>query len=270
MSSIVTERDRIVETYHSIVLTKILEGWQPYFLNFMFKQLSENKNIKFEIMKEEVSRVYATLLPHIVRRPRSPTWYRFNPRLIGCPDNKVFKKKQESSDVGINDGWHFNAVMLLPPEAHSRFRDHLANHFMTRQRTYTRPCDRLQRIHVTLIESGTMVDYMLKHLKRRNVSADDILLLPRARSEVTKCKHSDRELISVEKTYMTGSKVHLGYELLDRLDKLWRAETADFDPYLVGQPEMSRDKQRGLIRSLRRMRKECRSVIQTLKENRDR
>ena len=259
-----------IKGFEELAGSRIGTGWEPYFLNFMFKKLPDNNSIKFSIMRDEVARIYSILITHVVRRPNSPVWDQYRPVFIGCPDNKVFKREHDIGDSGINDGWHYNGVILLPPEAHSRFREHLANHFITRQNIYVRPSDRLQRIHVTMIESGTMIDYTLKHFKRGNISADDILLLPRARSEMTKSKCSDRDLISVEQTYMTGTKLHLGYELLDRLDKLWRAETADFDPYLVGQPEMSREKQRALIRSLRRMRKECRSAIQALKENRDR
>lgn len=273
----------ILGGYESLVATRISDGWPPYFLNFMFRQLPESKSAKFEIMKDEVMRVYSTLLPHIVRRPNSPFWYRFNPLLIGCPDNQVRKRDRHFVDAPINDGWHFNAIILMPPEPHSRFREHLANHFLTNRKLYCRTSDFLQRIHVMFVETGTMLDYAMKHLKRGNISTNDILLLPKARSEIVdsfqtrkggelkpvkyrNASNAFRDWSNSEKTYMTAPLLHQGYEIVDHLDKLWRAETANYDPYLAGQPRMSPEEIKALIRALKNMRKECRLGIEKLRK----
>jgi hypothetical protein len=78
-----------------------------------------------------------------------------------------------------------------------------------------------------------MVDYMFKHFRRGNVSSDDILILPKVRSEVidtfrgkNRPKNKTvkypaesvaaRNWSSVKKTFMTAPLLHVGYEIVDR------------------------------------------------------
>ena len=156
----------IVQAFEHMVAARIAEGWIAYYVNFMFYQLPEKKVIKFAIMADHVTRVYQTLLTCVVRRPTSKRWSRWNPILIGCPDNQVAKRNHKADIAHVNDGWHFNAVILLPPDGHSRFREHLQNHFVANRDRYCRRGDALERIHVTPVTYDTMVDYALKQFKR--------------------------------------------------------------------------------------------------------
>src|SRR4051812_11030266 len=118
----------IIKAFEEMASTRIADGWTPYYLSFMFRQLPANKAVKFAIMGDEVTRVYRELLSNVVRRPKSEFLCRYNPVLIGCPDNQVPKRDRNSEAAHINDGWHYNAIIILPPDSHSRFREHLANH----------------------------------------------------------------------------------------------------------------------------------------------
>ena len=65
---------------------------------------------------------------------------------------------------------------------------------------------------------------------------------------------------------MTNQKLHPGYEIVDRVDKLCRGLVAQHDPYLKGQPEMSREASKALRRELKKIWKECRMGIEKLRE----
>jgi hypothetical protein len=178
------ERTNLIVAYDNMIQERIKNDWQPYFVNFMFKRLPGNRSTKKEIMKQEVYRVYKKLVKHVVHHPKSPSWIPYLPFFVGCPDLPVAKwEKELVRNVVVNDGLHFNGCLLLPPKEKSRVKEHLEDHFYHRQQFYYLDDHQLDRIHATLIKDGTMMDYMLKHFKRGNVSADDILILPRVGSE---------------------------------------------------------------------------------------
>jgi hypothetical protein len=58
--------------------------------------------------------------------------------------------------------------------------------------------------------------------------------------------------------------VHRGYQLVTRLDNLWNSSTLGFDEYTAGEPGMSQQQLANLVRSLKKMRKECRLAIREL------
>jgi len=179
------ERTAMIVAYDEMIQERIKNDWQPYFVNFMFKRLPGNRSTKKEMMKQGVQGVYTTLVKHVVHHPKSPSWVPYLPSFIGCPDLPVAKwEKELVRNVVVNDGWHFNGCLLLPPEGKCRIKGHLDRHFRNNQDKYYKNEYYLDRIHAKFIEDGTMVDYMLKHFKRGNVFHDDILILPRTSSEL--------------------------------------------------------------------------------------
>lgn len=179
------ERREIISGYDRMVHDRISVSWQPHFLNFMFTRIPGHRSTRVQIMSDEVTRVYETLLTSVVRKPTSPSWKEYCPVFIGCPDLPVAKHDKELvRNLNVNGGLHFNGCLLLPPLDKCRLGMSLKKHFERYQERYYRDGFPLDRIHVKYISDGTMIDYAFKHLKRGTVSHDDILILPRAVSEL--------------------------------------------------------------------------------------
>jgi hypothetical protein len=64
------------------------------------------------------------------------------------------------------------------------------------------------------------------------------------------------------------AKVHRGFAIMTELNKFWNSSTWGYDPYL-SNGEMTENDLKGLIAALKRMRAECRSAIEQLKELRE-
>lgn len=170
-----------IEGFSAWTQTLLAEGRKVYFVNFMFKHLSKRPSIFTDQMEDEVYRIYQTLATRVVRNPRK------NPDALpiyfGCPDFPVWKLNKVSSvDSTVNDGKHWNGLYFMPPA--SRLRCGLGKHFQQNRKLYIKPDHPLQRIHATWMTYGNMTDYTLKALKSGRISHDDILILPRAVSEL--------------------------------------------------------------------------------------
>jgi hypothetical protein len=62
------------------------------------------------------TRFHYLLKRHVVSKPDARRWKDLVPVLIGVPDLPVRKnKKVLVRDFQVNDGLHFNAVVLMPP-----------------------------------------------------------------------------------------------------------------------------------------------------------
>jgi hypothetical protein len=182
-----TLRKQLISGYETLIqeITEN-ENAEAYYLNFMFKQLPVGKATQIEIMKQEVTRFHCLLKRHVVRKPDAPGWRDLVPVLVGLPDYPVPKKKKVSARLfRVNEGIHFNAVVLLPPRPEppkivgfreSRLKVPLDIHVKQREAEFL--TDRLYRIDVTPIREGTtMADYTFKAFVRGRVKSDDILVL---------------------------------------------------------------------------------------------
>jgi len=164
---------------------QIADGWKGYFLNFMFDQLGGNQAALRSKVKDEVERFYAKVVTRIVRNPRSSTASGKLPIFVGCPDLPVWKHEKASlSTVTINDGLHFNGIVLVP--ATSRLKTGLRTHMRQKKNFYADRKRGLRRIHVRRIRQapGYVTDYALKALKYGRISYDDLLILPKHPSEL--------------------------------------------------------------------------------------
>src|SRR4051794_41037839 len=105
---------RMVGAYDDWIIRMTLNSRSAYFLNFMFGQLPSSVPAKKAIMRNEVERVYATLVTREVRRPRSRRSQGDMPRFFGCPDYPVPKRDKLSNRlVVVNEGMHFNGILVL-------------------------------------------------------------------------------------------------------------------------------------------------------------
>lgn len=188
-----SQRQALVQGYDSYIKTKMESGYIAYFVNFMFCQLPGSQKVQWEIMANDVRRCHEILTPHVVRKSKSEAWKPLRPILIGCPDAGTRRKKRKTlrpTHSIANDGWHFNGIILVPPRRRidgggqtvagangrqSRLKIGLIRHFRNEERKYlTRG---LERIHVTRIRHGTMIDYAFKTFKAGRFSDEQILIL---------------------------------------------------------------------------------------------
>ena len=158
----------LISGYTDLVEQRVQDGWQPYLITFMFKRLPGNKSSVIKQMRDEIERVYATLVTRVVRKPRSPKSADRLPVLIGFADLPVPKReKKQLREIALNDGLHYHGILLLPGS--SRLRTGLAFHFMKYRRLYVGHGSRLDRLHLHQIESdpGYVVRYAFKALEER-------------------------------------------------------------------------------------------------------
>ncbi len=175
----------LINGYTQMITDRIDEGWDPYLLTFMFNEIGGSPRRVGNVMAKEVERVYATLLPRIVRKPRSVTNAGKLPMWISCRDFPVPKRdRQTVRDVIVNDGQHYHAISLMPPA--SRLEESLDDHFYYEQGRYTR--DPLFRIDAVRIDANPayVARYLMKSLERGRIDPDQILVLPRSFSEVSR------------------------------------------------------------------------------------
>jgi hypothetical protein len=136
-------------------------------------------------MKDEVHRIYSTLLTRVHRKPRTAPTDEL-PVLIGAMDLPVYKRDRESGPMVLcNGGLHVHALMLMPPT--TRLKSSLADHFREKQDLYigsSRPSLRID-VRPVVSDHGRVVDYALKTVLNGRLSYDEaILVLPRSHGEL--------------------------------------------------------------------------------------
>jgi hypothetical protein len=174
-----------IQGYAAWAAQHVERGWEPYLLSFMFQQVPGSRASVLKQMQRDVERVYSTSLTRIVRKPRYEAEKGRLPIWLAVPDLPVPKRQKLSlRDVTVNDGLHYQGVALIPPG--SRLKDGLDVHFRHHQALYVRPEHRLTRIHVKPVshDPDYVTKYVLKSLSRQRFSLDEVLVLPRSRSEL--------------------------------------------------------------------------------------
>ncbi|WP_336492182.1 hypothetical protein [Methylobacterium nigriterrae] len=176
---------QIIDEYGEWISERRRNGWDGYFLTFMFNQLRGNRGGRLIQMEKEVERVYATLLTRVVREPTHEKSKDQLPRWIICPDLPVPKRERMSlREATVNDGLHLQGIGLFP--ARSRLKEPLDQHFSEHQDLYVKVGGPLRSVAATPIIATPkrMVEYGFKAIPRRTASFDDVLILPRALSEI--------------------------------------------------------------------------------------
>ncbi len=104
--------------------------------------------------------------------------------MVVAPDLPVGRRAKPIAQVAINDGLHVHGVLLVPPRP--RLRLPVDEHFRTQQSLYARDGGRLDVVDARPIERSVTeaVAYALKSVRRGRFGLDDVLVLPRALSEI--------------------------------------------------------------------------------------
>jgi hypothetical protein len=172
-----------IDACNQMVQSRMNDGWDAYFVTFMFRPLSGSHSSIVIRMNHAIEQYYATFLTRVVRRPLSKCE---KPILIAMADFPVRKRKNKSSisDVKINDGLHFHAILLIPPK--SRLKTSVKEHFRENEAMYLKNRQLIDRIDIESIVTKSpdrVTDYMFKSLKRGLSYDRHILILPKASSE---------------------------------------------------------------------------------------
>ena len=176
-----------LKAYGQWIEEMVFDGWNAYYVNFMFHHIPGFPRHRFAVMRNEVERVYSTMVTRIVRKPNSLERLDNLPRFIGCEDKPVPKNNKLSlRDVTVNDGSHINGVFLFPLK--SRLRKHPIDLIGDNQKYYIPEGGPLLRIHLTPLHVtlNQAADYTFKAIKRGWVKEEDIIILPKSSTEVTR------------------------------------------------------------------------------------
>jgi hypothetical protein len=178
---------QLVDGYTQVVIDRVDSGWSCHLMTFPFARLPGPRGAVIQAMKDELQRVYSTLLTRLHRKPRTASPDEL-PILIAAADLPVYKRDRDSSPlVRCNDGLHFHALLLVPPA--TRLGIPVEEHFRANEDMYLGKRRLIQKLDVRPVtDSGSyerVVDYVFKTILRGRVSYDEgILLLPRARREL--------------------------------------------------------------------------------------
>ena len=180
-------RFKRLDAYGTWIQEMVRDGWNAYFTNFMFRQISGSPKRRVAIMRDEVERIYSTLLTQIERDPTSPKRLQYLPRFFGCEDRAVYKKsKATKQGVSPNGGSHINGMFLFPWK--SRLRKHPIDLIGDNKKYYIPEGGPLLNIHFTPAHHTPekIVDYTFKAIKRGWVDEEDMIILPKSLSEINK------------------------------------------------------------------------------------
>ena len=177
----------VIAGYTEWVEERLTDGKSKvYLITFQFNHLGRSTKATLVSMQREIERFYSVLLTRIVRRPKRKSQQRNLPILIAVPDSPVDKHQAIATvaDISANLGLHFHALLLMPRK--SRLKTGLRKHIRTNRACYFGNSGLLRQIHARRVRhvEGRVVDYVFKHVKRQTYSLDDVLIMPRSRSEL--------------------------------------------------------------------------------------
>ena len=159
--------------YTQLVTDRIQQGWSRYLVTILFQQLPGSRLTIISRMKQEIQRVYSTLITRVHRKPRTASPDEL-PILIGAVDFRFTRSDRSTSPlVRCTGGLHFHALILIPDR--SRLREPLQDHFQTCAHLYRGTDRAISKIHVRPVVDGyeRVVDYVFKTIKRGRISYDE-------------------------------------------------------------------------------------------------
>lgn len=136
-------------------------------------------------MQDSVSRFYSTVVTRIVRKPNSIHQLFNRPRVIAAPEYPTFKyEKIGLRQATVNDGLHLHAISAVPLK--SRLEEDIVSHVQRKSYLYVKAP--LRTINLAPIEDHTKVvtDYMMKTVKHGKCRWEDVLVLPKSPSELSR------------------------------------------------------------------------------------
>jgi len=189
---------QLLQAYGQWVHDHMAYGWHGYLLSFMFCHLSgsdvsqmlghlpgSDVSKRLEIMRKHLGWFYGRLAKNSVPKASHPIWSEFLPKVILAPDFPVSKKskKQTLRDVTINNGLHWHGLVLVNPLA-PKLPGKLDVHIKENWKKYLVGSIRTIGVEPITHDPVYVTGYGMKGLKRRQFFEDEILIFPRAVSEL--------------------------------------------------------------------------------------
>ncbi|MHC2457207.1 hypothetical protein ACVMIX_003848 [Rhizobium leguminosarum] len=178
-------KQNMIDAYISMVEDRIDDGFEGSLLTFMFKDLKGSEEARKAQMEREVVRVYSLLLTRFCKRPTN-TDIDEMPFFMGCVDWPVHKKvKKAIKGITNNDGMHFGGIYMLPPKTRTVMN---LEDVVDRTMKPIMATGLLTSIHVKLMRDTPRkaAGYVLKSFDRLRIGNEEILILPRHHSEMSK------------------------------------------------------------------------------------
>jgi hypothetical protein len=176
----------LVDGYTQLVTDRVQSGWTCDLVTILFSPLTGARSSVIGKMKDEVQRVYSTLVTRVHRKPRTAPKDELAV-FIGAADLPVYKRDRSAiTPIFCNGGLHFHLLVLIPPG--SRLKEPLAEHLEKNRDLYAGTGTSIQRIHVEAVTKvgSRLVDYVLKTILNGRLSYDEaVVVLPRARAELS-------------------------------------------------------------------------------------
>jgi len=159
--------------------------WNGYIVTFMFNHIPGAYDHKCSVMENEIERVYATLIRHVVHYSRSQSERKKLPKLYAFPDyprQKMYPFRWE--DITINDGLHYHGIVLIGID--TRLKVGLDMYIKQSYRHFVKSGGPLRRIHIEPLDRTPRkaVGYVLKAIEWRIPDSNQMLILPKAVSEL--------------------------------------------------------------------------------------
>lgn len=170
--------------YAQMVASRLDDGWSAYLMTVTFEHFRGPRHVILDRMRDEVQRIYSTLVTRIHRKPGTAPTDKLAV-LIGVADLPVAKREKTRSASSCNGGLHFHAVLVVPPS--SRLKGSVVDHFASNADRYAGPNGLVANIHIVPVTHDIhhVADYVFKSVIRRRLSDEDaVLVLPRTRSEL--------------------------------------------------------------------------------------
>jgi hypothetical protein len=160
--------------------------YRGYFLSFMFNHIQGSMEHRYEVMEDEIDRVYATLVRHAVRDGRSKGQRDKLPRLYAFPDYPGTRSfKWDPDDVAINGGLHYHGILLVRTD--TRLLQGVKPFIQFSERYFVKPDKPLRRLWIGDIEKDTIEktsNYALKAMDWRVPESNRMVIKPNAYSEL--------------------------------------------------------------------------------------
>lgn len=118
---------KIRRSYGQWVKDLVGQGYQPFFMSFMFQPLGFSPKENFiAIAHADIRRCYSCIVTRFAHHPNDIRERSKLPIMLVAPDLPVPKTEKSSvQDVTINDGLHFHAMFLQPPVSRFKQQFHL-------------------------------------------------------------------------------------------------------------------------------------------------
>lgn len=190
-----------MEAIQEFIQPYLLRGDEPYMLTLMFKTLKGSEESIARQMNKVAEILYSRILTRLIKRPNRTPLEQM-PLWLSCPDWPVMKiDGLTAAEILANGGRHLHAMVLVPPTARTGKRLDQIVEENPQQFLVGRS---LTRLHVMPVERTVerATGYALKSVERGRVGWGDVLVLPKAHSEmeqavpVTRLKETEADFIA--------------------------------------------------------------------------